>query len=270
VAVRKWNTGGRITCGIGACGIAGAWSFAGIVYAEGTGPEFFQSYDGAGLGEANSRYAVGREESKLALYRNGGSFSAAELPAKEWLFVGVSKASGTVVPKLYIYRFSTKTWSISEGSGPGIANALEGATAVAFGEWNKLEQFRGKMAAAAIYNKALTEAEMKALVAVPELQDWLATSPKGLWLFGQASTATPVEDLTGNGANETSSVNTEVIEETPPIPYVEGEEGGEEEGGGMQIFDGAAIVEAGESVLVEGALVVPTRSILIEGALVTI
>jgi hypothetical protein len=263
VPVRKFNAGGRVTCAIGAVGITTAWSFAGIVYAEGGLSEYFQSYDPT----AGSKFAVGREEGKLTLYRESPSYAVGEMPSKEWLFIGVSKASGTAKPKMYIYRFSTKTWTITTGTVE-LPNASAGATAVAFGQWNATEQLKGKMAAAAIYAKALTEAEMKALVEVSKLEDWLPTGPKGLWFFNQKSTSEKVLDLTGNGADQTSTANTEVIEEEPPIPYSGEKE--EESGGGMDIFDGAAIVEAAESILVEGKLVTPERSILVEGKLVPI
>lgn len=263
--VRQFGTLADINCSIGACAITGAWSFAAIVYSEGIGNEWFFSENPS----ATNFYGVGTETGPLTLYRTSASRMSGALPTKEWVFVGVTKASGTVKPKMYLYRFGTATWTIQEGT-TAIANAAAGATSLTFGQWNDEEQFDGKIAAAGVWNVQRTEAEMKALAGVPELQDWLTngTVPKGLWFFNQASTSEAVSDLTGNGANQTSTANTSVVGESPPIPYVEGEE--EETAGGMDIFDGASIVEADESILIGSELVAPDRYLLVEGALVPI
>ena len=50
-------------------------------------------------------------------------------------------------------------------------------------------------------------------------QGWAALDPVGLWDFKQASVGEPVLDLTGNGADQTAILDTEVGEDELPLSY---------------------------------------------------
>ena len=48
------------------------------------------------------------------------------------------------------------------------------------------------------------------------LANWFDLTPSVLWRFNQASTATPVDDLMGSGANQSAIVGTTVSADDPP------------------------------------------------------
>lgn len=127
-----------------------------------------------------------------------------------WLIAAVSKAAGTVAPRFHKYLYSTTTWvhansgsTMADGGTPGASGTLR------FGQWGTALFFNGRVAAGAIYNQVLSDATLEGLTA--DAQSWLDAGPTGMWLLNQAATTTPVDDVTGNGADETAIVGTNVI-----------------------------------------------------------
>ena len=150
-----------------------------------------------------------------------GARSSFTVAQDEWVLIVGGKASGTATPRLHYYRFSTETWVHGDavaaiGDGDSVAGGV-----VVFGQnWGSgLDYLDGDIAAAAVFDFLLSDAGVEDLVEVNALEDWLDLSPVGMWDFRQESTATPVTDLTGNGADQTALTGTTVLVEDPPIPY---------------------------------------------------
>lgn len=171
-----------------------------------------------------------------------------------WILVAATKSTPeTSMADFYTYRYDTKAFTHQESAG-SFSWMFNGPPAeIQFGRWNSTEQFTGKYAAAAIYGSVLTGAEIKSMAEGPSVEAWLSKSPKGLWMFNQASTATSVTDATGNGANQISLLGTSVVAEEPPIPYTG--EGGGEESPTVKIKSGGSVVSAKRFVKVGGVLV---------------
>lgn len=223
--VRKFGVvSSRVRVNIGACGFTGAASFVALLRPERTGGEnSWCSAVDSGKANANNFYdCIAKTAGKLGIYRNGvysEGITTAGLD-NNWLLLGISKAAGTVKPNTYVWNFTTKELTKAEG-GVAQTDALANVGGfLAFGQWGTSDQLRATYAAAAGFNKAISEAEFKALAEATTIKEgWLAKSPSGLWMFNQKSEAESITDLTGNGANQAEQVGTEYLEEEPPIPY---------------------------------------------------
>lgn len=112
----------------------------------------------------------------------------------------------------------TITWK--SGTGSTLAIPAASAQDVMFGEWgNLVDDLNGWLAAAAVFDQALTLAQIQECAANRRTSDiWnnSAGRPKALWQFN----ATGVTDLTGGGANETARSGTTIdAAETPPWSF---------------------------------------------------
>ena len=219
--VRSFAPTGHIELAVGASNVSANATYAGIINVPNLGAEFMFSMNEPAV----LFYSWGIEGGLLTMYNGGGTRSPFELPSNQWLFVAMTKAAGNNSAKAYMYNFETEEWTIATCTGV-IGNGGASPSSLSFGEWDGGEQFRGKIAAQAVWDTVLSEAQIKELAEGVSIADWLTTSPspKGLWMFNQAETSEAVLDLTGNGAVETTQSGTTVVEEEPPLPYEEGEE----------------------------------------------
>jgi hypothetical protein len=144
------------------------------------------------------------------------------VPTGVWVFICVTKASGSVKPMFHMYNFSTKVWSHGEGSVN--AGNPEGVKRLYFGGGdvvlNEAPKFKGSLAAAAAFPRSLPEKEVESLVSVTRLTKWGEYNPKVLWFFWQAVVTEAVADLVGTSP-EAERTGTTVVSEAPPIPYGE-------------------------------------------------
>jgi hypothetical protein len=220
MAVRKFNgTSDFITTAVGGISAKEAISIAAVVK-----PEEFTAVYRAIL----SLYKSGGNALPEFFYNNSGTLGYFQVPTAEstwasagltagWMLLAVSKPAGTTKPKFYVYTFSGATLTSAEGSVTA-ANRTVAPESIRLGAFEG-EFFKGVMAAAAVWNVALTEAQIKELSGAASLEGWKAiASPQALWTFGQASTAEEVKDLIG-AANQTAISGTTVAGEEPPIPY---------------------------------------------------
>jgi hypothetical protein len=151
-----------------------------------------------------------------------------------WALLAVTKAAGTATPRFHSYRWDTSTWAHQNaGSSTGDTGSV-GQVSIGAGS------FTGDVAAAAAWDSVLSDAMLEDLAEVEALEEWLDFGPNGLWLLGQGSTATPVEDLTGGGADQYSITGTSVVQADPPIPY-EAEGGSELE---EQVDDSVSVSDS--------------------------
>lgn len=220
--VRKFEGASRVRCAVGACALKGPVSFITLARLKKTTVGSFVSGAKAGGGLPGSFYDFQVEGSLLEIYKNGGSraISTTEL-GEVWCVFAGTKVSGVAPAQLHVYRLDTKTWQHATGVGE-INNPTESAEEIRLGQWGTSEQFEGLYAASAMYDKVLTQAEIEELATAPSLEAWLSKGPVGMWMFNQSSTAEPVQDITGKGANQTELLGTTVENVEPPIPYKSG------------------------------------------------
>lgn len=142
-----------------------------------------------------------------------------------WVLVAITKPAGTSNFRIHKYRFSNSTWT-RQSSTTGQASPAA-ATSVRHGHANSSSYFTGDIAASAAYDYEMTDSQVTALL--DSFDAWMDAGPDGMWVFDQASTATAVDDETGNGADQTSTVgSTSVSSATPPIAWAETGGGGNE------------------------------------------
>lgn len=133
--------------------------------------------------------------------------------ANGWVIMGASKVTGTQAGHFHRYIFSTADWNRGNGGTMVDGNSPGATGTVRFGEWQGGDDFNGNIAVAGIWDRVLTDTEVDALTT--GLQAWVDSTPVGLWAFNQDSVATAVEDITGNGANQSAITGTSVDADVP-------------------------------------------------------
>lgn len=166
--------------------------------------------------------------------------AAGLVPANGWVLLVATKAAGTTKPKFYRYVFSTGTLTSAEGSVTA-GNRTVAVSSVYIGNNGGAgEYFKGLMGALAVWNVALTEAQVKELFGAASLEGWKSiASPQALWLFDQASVTEELQDIIG-AADQTSRSGTTVAAEEPPIPYAASGKTVEGKATGTASFSGSA------------------------------
>jgi hypothetical protein len=218
----------EIRVAVGACNITGAISMAAILRNTGTGYAGIIGTHTTG-GSAVASLEIEDSAGGSTIDYNGNAEDTA-VERNEWVLIAISKAAGTTIIRRHKYRYSTNVWLHEDSTGT-VANAASAAGGtVRFGEWQDVDDFAGQLECAAIWDRELTDAEVENLPFT--FAAWLASAPKGLWLFDQSATAQDVMDWTGGGANESGTggtrVGTTVSTVHPPV---------------FNRFDGAWLVE---------------------------
>lgn len=139
-----------------------------------------------------------------------------------WVLVASTKATGSVPLSSYKYVYGTDAWTVNttagnvaDGTAPGGSGSVKiGAYYDGLGSF-----FNGEMAAAAVFNRALTQAEIEALA--HSLMAWRDAAPSALWILDQDQTSQPVYDLSGGGANQSAIVGTSAASSSSPVAYGE-------------------------------------------------
>lgn len=213
-----------ITCEPGSADITGAWSMAMLVRPRALSYRvLYQGHNSSGTpaGYGFEQKAAG-EILLYAMPLGERASPAGYLVAGRWRLVATTKASGTFAPHFYSYDFATQRW-LNDPSTTSIGNpnALGAGGSVIFGRWNAGWRYDGEIAAAAVWDEALTFASVRELAAAPALVDWASVaSPNALWLFDRGPERL-LQDLVG-GADEragTSQGTNAVLVDDVPIPY---------------------------------------------------
>lgn len=216
--VRNYAGGGVVRVGLGSSDVVAPYTFVALVRFGASADEWLIARTNEVHLGASEWESLGKE-GKIRFYPAAGGKASFEPEANKWYLVVGTKASGSSKAKFYIYDFTAKSWFVGE-SESAFTDIHTGTPAeIQFGRYNGSEQFAGRYAAAAIFNKVLSEAEAKELIE-GSIEGWLSKAPVGLWMFNQALVTEEVKDLTGHGANQSSREATTVLEEEPPIPYV--------------------------------------------------
>jgi hypothetical protein len=160
--------------------------------------------------------ATGTDSFLVAGTSAATSTSATPVTAADgWVMLTVAKAAGATAPRMGKYVYSSGVWTLSNG---GNITYGTGATGTQIGQTLGAGRFfNGSIAAVATFPRQMSDAELAGLPY--SLASWLAAGPAGMWVLDQASTATPVVDWTGGGANQASITGTSVSVESPPIGY---------------------------------------------------
>lgn len=96
--------------------------------------------------------------------------------ATGWVLVAVTKATGTVAPRLHRYAFDTGTWQHADATGT-VSNRAAQAH-VRIGQIDNSDFFNGRMAVLAQWaSVVLSDAQLESLITGFARTDWLALSP---------------------------------------------------------------------------------------------
>jgi hypothetical protein len=171
--------------------------------------------------DSTNRCRLFMSNNEVALWNGTDYRTAGSLSTDVWYLLVLRKGSGSVTPRMSLYNYDTMSWTNSNLSGtlanwtsPGTSGSMDLKSV--FNEY-----FSGRIAAIGVWANRLPWAadftgDLQVVLAAPEvsLSNWPA--PDALMVFGQSSTATPVQDATGGGANQSSISGTSVITEDDP------------------------------------------------------
>ncbi len=129
-----------------------------------------------------------------------------------WYLTAITKATGSSAVRVHTYDYTAATWTHTNygainDSTAGPVNNLR------LGWLSGTDILNGKLAASALYNTVLTDLQIQGMNTT--LGSWLALSPVWCVALNQASVATPVNDLTAGGGNQTSISGTAVSADEP-------------------------------------------------------
>jgi hypothetical protein len=127
-----------------------------------------------------------------------------------WLFIAVTKATGTVAARIHIYNYSTGTWHHSNANNTQVDAARAYDSVQLGGSTGNFQN--GKVAAAGSWSTALSDATIEGLEL--SLQSWADSGADAIWALNQASAATSVVDLIGN-ADQTALTGSTVADDGP-------------------------------------------------------
>lgn len=211
------GTDDSVRCSIGACNIAFG-TMAAIVNptSDGTSRSVFSLGTSAGTGRMEM--ALNASNDILWGVGGGGTSDASGtdiLAADGWALMCARKATGTVAPRMTRYLFGTNAFTHVDGSSSVGDSSLPGTDGqVRIGSLpDPFQWFPGQILLAGLWDYRMTDAEVETLIR--GLGAWQVLRPRGLWRLNQAAIATPVRDLTGRGANQSSITGTAVSTDVP-------------------------------------------------------
>ena len=199
------GTNDSITLSIGACGVAGPFTFAALFRATA-----FSATDraivgvGAG-GTATSWLVLSGTTGKVGYYTNGGGTAAGStaLSTGKWYIVAASKATGTAAPRIHYHDMTSPgTWTHENGSNLPDGSSASGGSIKIGEDTGGNKDFNGDIAAIAIWKRSLSDDEVEKLEG--GLLFWGEMNPDCWAVLDQDTTTQKVVDLSGNGSNESA------------------------------------------------------------------
>ncbi|MDO8209286.1 hypothetical protein [Conexibacter sp. CPCC 206217] len=223
------STDDVLRCNRGAADITGDWTFATMLRWRGARLETVYLPHTAG----RLAYGYGLEilsGGALYLYAGtpGSGFGYSEVSSPsvhvvrgKWRILAITKRSGSVQADFHSYDFDTRLWKQETAASPSPNCTSIGADGVVtFGKYQSSDTYNytGELAAAAVWNQALSYETVRSLSQVNALVDWaFVSSPRALWLFDQRRASAPVEDVIGS-ADQSGTSGASSLAEPAPIP----------------------------------------------------
>lgn len=161
-------------------------------------------YDNAGTAAGN--FAWGSSDP------SGDAGGAMNLSANQWQILGETKPNSSATVRQSRKQLGTGVWTRND-SAPAIGTSSGAAAAViSFGAFADSTGFKDmRIAVAAIWHSVLTDTDYTNIESNATSNYLYSLNPAVLIEFNQTSVATPVTDLTGGGANETSISGTTAV-----------------------------------------------------------
>jgi hypothetical protein len=131
-----------------------------------------------------------------------------------WVVAAWVKPAGSSALTGREYTYSSTTWTSS--SGPSLDAGSPAATGLAFFGSSTGDFVNCRAAVVGMWDTELSQSQVEDSGLEAALSNWVALDPIGLWRFDQASIATPITDMTGNGADQTSITGTTVVNGDDP------------------------------------------------------
>lgn len=176
--------------------------------------------DSGGILQSGLVINAAADSNQVGLQGNtGGALVAISFPTTDdWVFVGITKATGTSTPRGHKFLYSSSTWTHTD-SAATVANqsSISGGSVRigASGGASYNTALTGDIAVAGVWvGTVLTDVQIETLE--DALQHWVDLSPTALWRLDQDSTATAITDITGGGADQTALSGTSVVADCPP------------------------------------------------------
>lgn len=150
----------------------------------------------------------------LVYFATAGFRSTVSWMPGRWHLTVLTKGDGPSVVRGHQYDYTAGTWTHADyGTAMGDSGAGP-ITDIRLGWCGSADRLDGQLAAAAVWDAVLTDAQTETMVA--SLGAWAALNPDALWALNQADTATPVADLTGGGADQSGIAGTSISGNEPP------------------------------------------------------
>lgn len=131
----------------------------------------------------------------------------------QWALLVFTKAAGNSVVRSHLYRYDTAVWAHANLGAIADDTAI---TRILVGNHNNTF-LNANLAVMGIWaGTQLADATLENSGMITALTNWETLAPTTLWRFNQTSTATPVMDLMGGSADQTSITGTSVSVDNPP------------------------------------------------------
>lgn len=141
-----------------------------------------------------------------------------------YIFLCVTKASGTSTPRAHMYDYASATWTHADFGSVVTAGTRTTVTTVSIGRFSaaSTDMFLGDIAIIGLFRHWNPgDAELEAVGMHTEVTKWLTAANRadkaGVWVLDQSDTAINVIDLTGGGANQSGQVAPGIATTSVPI-----------------------------------------------------
>lgn len=160
------------------------------------------------------RWAINPFSDNNVYINTGGGITSTNYGAYigQWALLAFTKPNGSSTVRTHLFRYDTSIWTHTDlaacGDSPG------GIDEIIVGWFGSSEYLHADLAVMGIWSSALSDVALEGLTNA--LEDWDAASPAALWAFNQENVATPVEDITDGGADQTAITGTTVLSGQDP------------------------------------------------------
>lgn len=206
---------------VGACALTGAFTVVVVLRRNSNSAGYHNLLTAQTAATSGSQYGLEIESNgdgnNLQIQSGSTGFRSSSFSVTTsdgWVLVAGGKASGTTTPRMHKYVYSSNTWTHENANGTAGNPSTVSGGVLAFGRWEGVDDLDGDIAAAAIFDRNLADAEVEQLA--HSLQGWLAAAPVGMWVLDQQSTGTAVNDWTGGGAQQNTVNGTAVATSSVP------------------------------------------------------